>query len=142
VALPKSHRLRKRQDFSAIYKSGLRRSTAHLTLRALRQAKPHSVVAASTQFAELDAVTDGFKADPRCPTQLGISVSQKVSKRAVVRNLIKRRLRAAFLSLLPQMLSGWQIVIVVKPGAAQCDYEQFLQELKQLLINAEVINGG
>ena len=77
-----------------------------------------------------------------CPTQLGISVSQKVSKRAVVRNLIKRRLRVAFFSLLPQMSSGWQIVIVVKPGAAECDYEQFLQELKQLLINAEVMNGS
>lgn len=86
--------------------------------------------------------SDGSSLTQRYPTQLGISVSQKVSKRAVVRNLIKRRLRVAFFSLLPQMSSGWQVVIVVKPGAAECDYGQFLQELKQLLIKAEVMNGS
>jgi ribonuclease P protein component len=43
--------------------------------------------------------------------------------------------------LLPLLPGGWQIVIVVKPNAIECGYGQFLQELKQLLINAEVING-
>jgi ribonuclease P protein component len=43
--------------------------------------------------------------------------------------------------LLPQITEGWQIVIVVKPNATECGYGQFLQELKQLLISAEVFNG-
>jgi ribonuclease P protein component len=74
-------------------------------------------------------------------TQIGISISQKVSKRAVVRNRIKRQIRSAIQQLLPEIPQGWKIVIVVKPTATQCDYEQFLQELKQLLKKSEVVNG-
>jgi len=34
-------------------------------------------------------------------------------------------------------------VVVVQPSAAQeCDYQQFLQELEQLLAKAEVLNGN
>jgi ribonuclease P protein component len=45
--------------------------------------------------------------------------------------------------LLPHLLPGWRLVIVVQPSAVQeeCDYQQFLQELKQLLAEAEVLNG-
>jgi ribonuclease P protein component len=75
------------------------------------------------------------------PSTIGISISLKVSKRAVVRNRIKRRIRAAIQSFLPHISSGWRIVIVVKTSATECAYEQFLQELKQLLTSAEVING-
>jgi ribonuclease P protein component len=73
-------------------------------------------------------------------TCIGISIGLKVSKRAVIRNRIKRRIRSAIQELLPHLSSGWQIVIVVKPSATQCSYGQFLQELKQLLVSAEVIN--
>ncbi|HEY9631385.1 MAG: ribonuclease P protein component [Oscillatoriophycideae cyanobacterium NC_groundwater_1537_Pr4_S-0.65um_50_18] len=142
MALPKHYRLRKRQDFSAIYRSGLRQSTVHLTLRALRQISPQSLAPLSRSSTSHQSAERFTEESSLRPTQLGISISQKVSKRAVVRNRIKRRLRAAFRALLPQILSGWQIVIVVKPGATQCDYEQFLQELKQLLIKAEVMHGG
>jgi ribonuclease P protein component len=133
VALPKIHRLRRRQDFSAVYRSGLRRSTTHLTLRALYPSKDFPLLPDdSDEATHLSSVL---------PTRLGISVSQKVSKRAVVRNRIKRQIRAAFHHFLPQLSLGWQIVVVVKPNATECGYEQILQELKQLLINAEVMNG-
>lgn len=122
MALPKSHRLRHRQDFSAVYRAGLRRSSSHLTLRALRSPSK-------------DRESD-------CPTTLfGVSISQKVSKRAVVRNRIKRQITAALSQLLPALAEGWRVVIVVQPNATQCDYGQFLQELKQLLVDAEVFNG-
>lgn len=75
------------------------------------------------------------------PTRVGISISQKVSKRAVIRNRIKRRLKVAARSLLPRFLTGWDLIVIVHPEATQCDYRQFLQELEQLLINAEVCNG-
>ena len=77
------------------------------------------------------------------PTRIGISVSTKVSKRAVVRNRIKRRIAAALHQLLPKLLPGWRLVVVVKPTAAQqeCVTQQFLQELEQLLVQAEVFNG-
>lgn len=62
----------------------------------------------------------------------------------MIRNRIKRQLQAAFRCLLPQLLPGWQVVVVVQPSAVQeeCDYLQFLQELKQLLAEAEVLNGN
>jgi ribonuclease P protein component len=129
VSLPKVHRLRHRRDFNTVYQVGSRQSSPSLTLRALR-AKPREQAAANPA-AELVA--------PVLPTRIGISISQKVSKRAVVRNRIKRQLKASFRDLLPQIAAGWQLVVVVKPSATQCSYEQFLQELKQLLCRAEVI---
>lgn len=76
------------------------------------------------------------------PTRIGISISQKVSKRAVDRNRIKRRIRAALRYLLPELFPGWLVVITVRPGTAECGYEEFLRELKQLLTKAEVLDGG
>ncbi|HHP7243983.1 MAG TPA: ribonuclease P protein component, partial [Elainellaceae cyanobacterium] len=70
-----------------------------------------------------------------------VSISQKVSKKAVTRNRIKRQIQSAMQRLLPRMSEGWQVVVVVRPRAMQCDYSQFLQELEQLLTEAEIING-
>lgn len=92
-----------------------------------------------TNTAETSALLEANELKP--PTRIGISVSQKVGKRAVVRNRIKRQIRAALRQLLPRLAPGWQLVIVAKPNASQCDYEEFLRELEQLLINAEVFDG-
>jgi ribonuclease P protein component len=77
------------------------------------------------------------------PAQIGISISTKVSKRAVVRNRLKRQIAAALYELLPKISPGWRIVVVVKPTAAEmkCVTQQFLQELEQLLEQAEVFYG-
>lgn len=80
--------------------------------------------------------------NPQAPCQIGISISLKVSKRAVVRNRIKRQIRAALRQLLPRITSGWKFVVIVRPQAVECDYFQFLQELEQLLLDAEVLNGN
>jgi ribonuclease P protein component len=122
VALSKANRLKHRHDFTAVFRQGKSRHSSHLTLRALRQkakATPSEIL----------------------PTRVGISISQKVSKKATIRNRIKRQLKAAFRHLLPRLKSGFLLVVVVKPGSPECDYWQFLQELEQLLADAEVING-
>jgi ribonuclease P protein component len=59
----------------------------------------------------------------------------------VIRNRIKRQIKAAFRHLLPHISPGWWLVVVVNPNAVQCEYEQFLRELEQLLTDAEVIDG-
>ncbi|MFM7424933.1 MAG: ribonuclease P protein component [Elainella sp.] len=142
MALPKAYRLRHRRDFSAVYQAGLRRSTANLTLRALRPSGERSAQGAAVIGRSASGSDAPSGADlPAQPARIGISISQKVSKRAVVRNRIKRQLKAILHQLLPQIAPGWQIVIVVKSSATQCGYEQFLQELKQLLRSAEVIDG-
>ena len=128
--LPKQNRLRHRQDFNAVYKSGKRRNSRHFGLRALRHQAKNTTQTDNAQLPVSPA-----------PTRAGISISQKVSKRAVVRNRIKRQIRAALRQLFPRISPGWDIIIVVYPPTIECNYRQILQELEQLLAQAEVING-
>ncbi len=123
MALPKANRLKSRKDFQAVFQQGTRRHSSHFTLRALKPSKSQDTSVASTK--------------------VGISVSTKVSKRAVVRNRLKRQISAAFYQLLPKLSPGWRLVVIVKPKAAesQCGSQQFLQELEQLLAQIEVFDG-
>jgi ribonuclease P protein component len=120
VSLPKPHRLRRRQDFQKVYQRGKRHQGVNLTLRSLLHLP--------------DLTTENLPA-----TRFGISVSQKVSKKAVVRNLLKRQVKAALRQLLPQVVSGWSVVIGVRPSAQGCEYVEILRELEQLLAAAEVL---
>jgi ribonuclease P protein component len=122
VSLPKPHRLRRRQDFQKVYQYGKRHQQVHFILRSLRHLP-------SSNTENLPA------------TRFGISVSQKVSKKAVVRNLLKRQVKAALRQLLPQITSGWSVVIGVRPSAQGCEYVEILRELEQLLAAAEVLDG-
>jgi ribonuclease P protein component len=74
-------------------------------------------------------------------SRFGISISKKVSKFAVVRNRLKRQIKAALRSLLPQLQPGWTVVIVVRSSLVECNYWQILRELEQLLLKSEVIRG-
>ncbi len=135
--LPKVNRLKHRQDFSAVYKSGTRRSDGTLTLIAKKRTNGFSqdVPSSSPNSPNGSSICVA-------PTRIGISVSQKVSKMAVVRNRIKRQIRAAWRALLSQVPAGWDIVVVVQqPPARQCNYRQFLQKLEQLIAKVEGLNG-
>ena len=127
MALPKAYRLKSRQDFQAVFREGIRRHSSHFTLRAL---KP-------TLLTEPSLDTD-----PPA-TKIGIAISTKVSKRAVVRNKIKRQMTAALHKLLPKLVPGWRLVLIVKPTTteSECKTQKFLQELEQLLAQTEVLNG-
>ncbi|MEM7759409.1 MAG: ribonuclease P protein component [Cyanobacteria bacterium P01_A01_bin.40] len=122
MGLPKAHRLKNREDYRTVYEQGLRRYSPHLTLIALYL---------------------GNKQDRKLisETKFGISISKKVSKKAVVRNRIKRQIKSAVTFRLSMVPPGWKIVIVVKPEAIKCKYEHFLRELEELLKQAKIING-
>ena len=122
MSLPKPHRLRRRQDFHQVYQHGKYHPGVNLILRSLRHLP-------SSTPENLPA------------TRFGISVSQKVSKKAVVRNLLKRQLKASLRQLLPQIVNGWSVVIGVRHSAQGCEYVEILRELEQLLTAAEVIDG-
>nr|WP_230967795.1 ribonuclease P protein component [Nostoc sp. WHI] len=136
--MPKANRLKSRKDFQAVFREGIRRHGSYLTLRALKPS--------CSKKPSLDTATQTIQATDLAhiaSTQIGISISTKVSKRAVVRNRIKRQITAALHNLLPKLLPGWRLVVVVKPTAAEskCVSPQFLQELEQLLAQAEVFDG-
>jgi ribonuclease P protein component len=144
VALPKANRLRRSQEFSAVYQRGLRRHSQHLTLRVLRQRlviKGGAAAMGHLPGALPESVSSPLCRSPR-PTRIGVSVSTKVSKRAVVRNRMKRQILGILYPFLPRMAVGCDLVVVVHPVAVECDYSQFLQELEQLLIDAEVFHGN
>jgi len=119
VGLPQVHRLKHRQDFQAVYGTGKRYHGSHLTLISLEDSGP----------------------DKPLPSRFGISISKKVSKKAVVRNRLKRQIKAVIRQLLPEIASGWRGIIIIRPEAIECNYEHFLRELKQLLVKANIIHG-
>jgi ribonuclease P protein component len=138
VPLPKAYRLKSLRDFQAVFREGIRCHSSHFTLRAL---KPLGVKQPSMDAA--DVTTKPTSCENLATTKIGVSISTKVSKRAVVRNRIKRQIATSLYQLLPKLVPGWRLVIIVKPKAAEseCVSQQFLQELEQLLAKAEVING-
>lgn len=122
MGLPQINRLKHHRDFRLVYERGESYRGSHLILRALPPSTSQPDRAIS-------------------PARIGLSVSQKVSKKAVDRNRIKRQLRAAFRELLPAIAPGWRLAIVVKPKATRCKYEHYLRELKELLLKAGILHG-
>lgn len=123
MGLPAAYRLRDRRDFKKVYGRGDRYHSRHLILRALPPETSMSPQATAT------------------PTQVGISIGRRVSRKAVERNRIKRQLRAGVRQLLPQLEPGWKLVAIVKPEALSCTYAGFLRELEQLFGKAGVWHG-
>ncbi len=78
---------------------------------------------------------------------MGIVVSRKVGK-AVVRNLVRRRLREALKSLLAELClrpaafyqerPSVDILVIVRPDAAQADYWQLRAALAQALKRSQL----
>jgi len=121
VALPKPYRLTRNDQFSKVYRLGRQAANHHLAVKVLDRAE--------------------LAASPAEPSRFGITVSQKVSKQAVVRNRLKRQIRGCLQVLIPQIKPGLWIVIVVRSAAIKCDYWQFLRELEELFSELEVFNG-
>jgi ribonuclease P protein component len=89
------HRLSRSKDFDAVYRHGTSASTRYLTL----------------YWFPRDEGADG---EPR----LGLAVPRSVGT-AVTRNRIKRLLREAWRSVLADVPSGRDYVLVARPGLAE-----------------------
>ncbi len=75
---------------------------------------------------------------PARSVRVGFSVSNKVGK-AVVRNTVKRRLRASVRNRLPS-LRGCQAIVTAKVSAAGKDYATLDGELAALFARAGLID--
>lgn len=91
--MQKQYRLCRSRQFSYVYRRGMRASCKDVTLIYARNARK----------------------------RVGFSVSKKVGS-AVVRNLIKRRLRECIRPLLPQLKNGFYVVIA-HPTSAERSYQ-------------------
>jgi ribonuclease P protein component len=123
MSLPRAYRLRRRQDFHLVYQKGRRRSGTYISVTVLANSLP-------TPASGLN------------PSRFGIVIGKKVSKRAVVRNRIKRRLKGALRELIEQMRPGRLVTIVCRSVITECKYDEILRELKKLLLALEVIDGN
>lgn len=105
--LAKEHRLRKQKDFEAVFKTGRYSRGVFLSLKA-----------AKNNLAE---------------SRFGIVVSAKVSKKAVVRNKIKRRLRHIIHRRLPEVKDGFDVAVIAAPAAAEKTFGETVSEFNDLL---------
>ena len=103
-------RLKKQKDFDLVFKKGNRIVTSTLTLIYINSE--------SLKF--------------------GISLSKKHGK-AVIRNRIKRLLRAAFNNFYDKINDGYYIVIMPK-RSENYDYFEFSKDLEFLLKKGKIIN--
>lgn len=73
-----------------------------------------------------------LRTSPADRPKLIISVSKKTAKKAVTRNLVKRRVRAVVRPLLPK-LTPKTYLLVARPGAENLKGALLKQELAELL---------
>ena len=106
----RAQRLRKREDFAAVYRHGRPYRGDLLILRTLRTGQPLS--------------------------RFGFTVGHALGK-AVVRNRLKRRLREAARSL--PVAPGWDLVVNSRRGAQEADYHQLRSVFAELLGRAGVL---
>ena len=103
--LKAANRLRARGDFARAYQGGKTRHGEFVLVRA--------------------------RANRKAANRYGVVVSKKVSKRAVARNRIKRRILAIVRTELPVVngLTGIDIIIVVRPNALTSSHNALQQDI-------------
>ncbi|NVK76784.1 ribonuclease P protein component [Streptomyces morookaense] len=113
--LPSESRLRRREDFATAVRRG-RRAGRPLLVVHLRS-------------GTTDPHTPGSTASP---VRAGFVVSKAVGG-AVVRNLVKRRLRHLVRDRLDQLPAGSLVVVRALPGAGEADHAQLARDLDTAL---------
>ena len=108
--LTRPHRLTAKSDFAKLFAKGRPFHARGLTLKAA--------------------------ANGRVATRLGFVVSTKVSKRAVVRNSIRRRLREIVRLRLDSLRPGLDIAFIVKAELVPLEHAELVQTVEYLLDKA------
>ncbi len=105
--LPKKHRLLAEKDFTRLFRGGRQFNARCLTLKAIRNGLAES--------------------------RFGFAIGVKVAKRAVQRNLLKRRLREIVRKDLPATSAGYDLVFMARPGATSLSFPELEAMVADLL---------
>lgn len=109
VMLPKINCLKADRDFKKVFSEGKTSEGNLIKIRFLKNFKKHS--------------------------RFGFIISNTFESKAVSRNLIKRRLRAAVYFLLKNIKPGFDIIIWPKAALKKSTYQSILNNFKNTLIN-------
>ena len=69
-------------------------------------------------------------------------VSKRVSKTAVGRNLIKRRMREISKAALPYLKPGYDLIFIVAPGFGKLDYRGIAEIMEKTFLRAGLMTAG
>ena len=72
-------------------------------------------------------------------SRFGFSVGKKISKKSVVRNKIKRQLRAIIQRLKPDLQGGYDVVLLSRLPIAGMDYRQKFLAVETLLRKVRIL---
>lgn len=112
--LPEANRLKLNNDFKKIFRDGRVSENKLVKIKFLNNWKKHS--------------------------RFGFIVSSKFSKKAVVRNSVKRRFRAAVGFLLKNIKPGIDVAIWPKTAFEKADYSTVLGALKEIFIKNDILS--
>ncbi|MEV8322476.1 ribonuclease P protein component [Kitasatospora sp. NPDC059811] len=123
--LPSENRLRRRQDFATAVKRGRRAGRPLLVVHLSREDDPKG---------QTDRTSDSrpHVAEGTPSARAGFVVSKAVGP-AVVRNLVKRRLRHLVRDRLSRLPAGSLIVVRALPQAATASYQDLERDLDAAL---------
>ncbi|PJA45648.1 ribonuclease P protein component [Candidatus Uhrbacteria bacterium CG_4_9_14_3_um_filter_50_9] len=110
---PREHRLRHEKDIKALFANGKSVFGIYVGLKVRKNNLPLS------RFA--------------------VVVGTKVSKRAVVRNRLKRRVRAIAHERLRSITSGYDVLFLVRKEALEATFEELETELVKTLKKAKLL---
>jgi ribonuclease P protein component len=111
--LDKKLRLRKQKDFERMFTDGVYFSENFLTLKAIRNGLPGS--------------------------RFGFIVSNKISKSAVTRNRIKRRLRESVRGIQDRVREGFDCLFISKKGIAEKESIEISMAVEKLLKRSGIL---
>ncbi|NMC51376.1 ribonuclease P protein component [Candidatus Kuenenbacteria bacterium] len=111
--LAKNNRLRLKKEYDQVFKKGQRYSSPFFNLVI------HHLVDSKNRF--------------------GIIISTNISKKATVRNLLKRRIRAIIKKHLSEFKDGFDIVIIAKISSVLLSYSELEQELVSLFYKSHIL---
>jgi len=129
MSIPREHRLRKHAEFEVVYRSGQRHFSKVLTGFYLLR----------SEMSEAEGTTSGSSREPR----IGITVGRAMGK-SVVRNRIKRRMRAAITQNLGRLTRPLDVVINPKKVALEIDFQQLCAEVARAfdVMERATVSGG
>jgi ribonuclease P protein component len=121
-------RLTRSEDFKRVRRSG--KSYAHPLVVLIVQAREKRSTAVSPDFSEAPVDQQRVK--------VGVAAGRTVGT-AVYRNRAKRLLREAMRPLIPQIASGFDLILIARPALVTASLEETRQALLTLLQRAQIL---